>query len=793
MATTGQQSEPLQGTPPPAERNYWWLSVVVGIVGVAISAYVCHELWLRESQVLESRFQTQASERVIAFEQNLRRSLDAIHVVTDLFHSSRYVERDDFFAMTRPLLHRHVSIESMAWIPIIQRAERGDVEQELQQYVHFAQIRDWSQGEDRNPAEERPVYFPVRYIEPFDSESLRQRLGVDHASNAARYEAMVEARDSGQPHATDLVSLPTVDGTDARGIVIYAPVYKRDTPTTTPLQRERNLVGFVAGMINVRRCFRNALLELPPSGVQIAILDNDILDANEVEGRRVIDVWQWKDFDPEESLASRESLNSLAYQRPLAIGGRNWQIVSRAAPDFASREGIRGHELALLFGVLVTAILVTATALLTKTNARIQQTVALRTAELVETNSELQREIDVRQWSEKELARQKHELAESNQDLESEVREREKAESALRESESLYHSLVEHLPLCVFRKDLDGRFTFHNDGLRTALGISDGKILGQTDFDICPPDLAQKYRTDDLSVIESGKIYHEIEEFVDARGERRFVEVTKTPVYDHRGKIVGIQGIFWDVTDRHRAEARLNRAKRELERSNEELEQFAHVASHDLQEPLRAISGYCDLLKKRFAADLNDEACQFVDFAVDGSERMKKLIDGLLEYSRVNTEGRSHEPTPCADALADAIANLSRTIAENEADISSGELPTLMADRTQITQLFQNLIGNAIKYRGQATPKIEIAAEEEGEFWRFNVSDNGVGIAADDQQRIFQIFQRLESANGVPGTGIGLSICKRIVERHLGQIWVDSLVGEGTTFTFRLPKQGEGV
>jgi light-regulated signal transduction histidine kinase (bacteriophytochrome) len=240
------------------------------------------------------------------------------------------------------------------------------------------------------------------------------------------------------------------------------------------------------------------------------------------------------------------------------------------------------------------------------------------------------------------------------------------------------------------------------------------------------------------------------------------------------------------MEERKRAEESLKEKTEELARSNRDLEQFAYVASHDLQEPLRMVTNYVQLLAKRYKGKLDPDADDFINFAVDGAIRMWKLINDLLTYSRVGTQAKGLKPTDCENVLKHSLDNLKIAIEENEAVITHDPLPTVMGDHLQLGQLFQNLIGNAIKFRGEEPPRIHISASRNGSGWTFSVRDNGIGIAPEYVERIFVIFQRLHNREEYPGTGIGLAICKKIVERHGGDIWVESEVGKGTTFYFTL-------
>lgn len=246
-----------------------------------------------------------------------------------------------------------------------------------------------------------------------------------------------------------------------------------------------------------------------------------------------------------------------------------------------------------------------------------------------------------------------------------------------------------------------------------------------------------------------------------------------------------------DITERKRAEQQLERQTAELSRSNHELEQFAYVASHDLQEPLRMVSGYCGLLARRYKGKLDQDADEFIQFAVDGAKRMKDLIDDLLTYSRV---GRREKPLVLVDAgesLQAALANLQLTINETRASIHCGELPRVMADPVQLTQVFQNLISNALKFCGGRCPEIHVSARQSDERqdssrWVFSIQDNGIGFEPQFQERVFEIFQRLHTREEYEGNGMGLAITKKIIERYGGSIWVKSTPGIGTTFFIEL-------
>jgi len=267
------------------------------------------------------------------------------------------------------------------------------------------------------------------------------------------------------------------------------------------------------------------------------------------------------------------------------------------------------------------------------------------------------------------------------------------------------------------------------------------------------------------------------------------LDTTISPFLDSMGHVIHAIVQHVDITERKLAEEHLAATMADLERSNKDLEQFAYVASHDLQEPLRMVSSYTQLLAERYQGQLDEKALKFINYAVDGATRMQALINDLLIYSRVGTRGKSMELTDAHDLLGQAIKNLIVMIEENRAVITNDELPVVRVDTGQFIQVFQNLINNSIKFRGDDIPLIRVSARDWGQEWVFSVRDNGIGIDQKYADRIFVIFQRLHGRQEYPGNGIGLAMCKKIVERHNGRIWFESEPGKGATFLFTIPKE----
>jgi len=323
-----------------------------------------------------------------------------------------------------------------------------------------------------------------------------------------------------------------------------------------------------------------------------------------------------------------------------------------------------------------------------------------------------------------------------------------------------------------------------------SLEYEESEIIGKNWFDdFVPKPDRERVRAGFVKLL-SGDI-EPIEYFenpiLTKSGEERLVAWHNAVLKGEEGNIIGTLSSGEDITERRRAEKELKHLADELARSNADLEQFAYVASHDLEAPLRVISGFVKLLAKRYKGKLDDKAEEFIAHTIDGVQTMEMLIRDLLEYSKVQLKGMVLKPTDCNLLVEESLKNLHTAIAESGAMVTYGSLPTVMADASQLSRVFQNLIGNALKFRGEDVPKVHISAEKKENEWFFSVRDNGMGINPNQAERIFLIFQRLHTEEEYSGTGLGLSICKRIVERHGGRIWVESEPGKGSTFFFTLP------
>jgi PAS domain S-box-containing protein len=366
---------------------------------------------------------------------------------------------------------------------------------------------------------------------------------------------------------------------------------------------------------------------------------------------------------------------------------------------------------------------------------------------------------------------------------------RKTAENHLAQMEGRYRGLLEAAPDAMVVVNPAGEIVLLNVQAEKKFGYSRDELVGQRVINIIPEGFAERLLADALRSVEDA-LAQQIGTGIELTGRRKDgsdfpIEIMLSPLESAEGILV--TAAVRDITTRKKAEAHLLQKVEELNRSNEELGQFAYIASHDLQEPLRMVASYTQLLSRRYKGKLDSDADEFIAYAVDGANRMQRLIQDLLAFSRVGTKGQELLDISSEDALQQALLNLRSAVEESGALVTHDPLPAVLADETQLIQLFQNLVGNAIKYQGPGVPRVHVsAARNGGKKWVFSVTDNGLGIDSQYFDKIFGMFQRLHKREEFAGTGIGLAICKKIVERHGGSISVESQPGQGSTFRFAL-------
>jgi len=319
------------------------------------------------------------------------------------------------------------------------------------------------------------------------------------------------------------------------------------------------------------------------------------------------------------------------------------------------------------------------------------------------------------------------------------------------------------------------------------LGYAVEEMIGRSMLEFVGDEGQDRVRSD---LLERSRVQHDIK-YCRNDGTELWTIVSASPIFDSQGRFTGTLKMVTDITERKRSEKELAEKAEELARYNAELEQFAHVAAHDLQEPLRTVTSFTQLLADRYRGNLDAQADKFIELIVGGAHHMRRLIHDLLSYSRVARRQGEWKLIDCGTVFRQSLDSLRLAVDENRAIVTHDPLPTVMADPSRLEQLFQNLIGNAIKFHGQDIPHVHVSARKEGGEWIFSVRDNGIGIDPQYFELIFQIFERLHGKQQYSGTGVGLAICKRIVEGLHGRIWVESEPGKGATFYFTVPASAQ--
>jgi PAS domain S-box-containing protein len=374
------------------------------------------------------------------------------------------------------------------------------------------------------------------------------------------------------------------------------------------------------------------------------------------------------------------------------------------------------------------------------------------------------------------------------------VIERARSEEALRDSEARFGGIISISADAIVSIDEDQRIVFFNQGAEQIFGYAAAEVIGERIEILIPERFRAAHEEQVREFAASPVAARRMGERGQISGRRKGGEIFPADASISRIEVGGrriFTAVVRDVSQRVYAEEALAAQAEELARSNAELEQFAYVASHDLQEPLRMVASYTQLLARRYGERLDDDAREFIGYAVDGVTRMQGLINDLLAYSRVGSRGGRFQRVQLDALLRRTLATLAPAIEEAGAAVTSDPLPPVYGDTVQLGQLLQNLVGNAVKFRGREPPRVHVGAERQGREWVVSVRDNGIGIAPEYAQRIFVIFQRLHTRDRYPGTGIGLAICKKIVERHGGRIWVEPAPEGGSIFHFTLPVDQE--
>ena len=754
-------------------RSRLLLFLAMGAIGLSVSAFVYWALSQREERLIEDQFRFDAGQRVGAIQRQLTADLSAVGSLMAFYGSSKVVEQDEFATFTGPFLGSDLG--ALAWIEVVPAAERSDYEQTLSRLVgderRISELDD--QGEIRL-AGERDEYFPVTFIAPADSDVLGVGFDLGYVADPAtpkppRFdEAIEEAGRSGKLAQISGIQLGAGDDRSSY-VFIFAPIYREEAPLETPQQRRENLRGLVLGVFRIGNIVE-AVAEFAEIGIQL--FDRSLPAGEQLVYAR-----------PEHLLVSGEAVASavealadtpdeISYATHLDLGipGGEWTI--RCVPlagyiAWEKQKTILSPLSCATICMLVWILLAMYVKDLVDRTMRVKQLVIRRTAQLQSANKSLERE----------------------------VADRMRAEQILGDSEALYSSLVETLPVQVLRKDLEGHFTFANQSLCGLLHLPMEEIVGKTDFDFYSRELAQKYRKDDQWVARTGKLFED-EEKNEKDGQSCIVHVMKSGVYDAEGKIVGTQAIFWDVTARKRAEAQLEQAKAAAEAASLAKSSFLANISHEIRTPMNAIIGMTELVLDD--AGLATEQREHLKVVRESGDALMSVIDDILDFSKIEA-GRLKIKEAVFDLhemLGDTMKWLALRAHEKGLELAchiARDVPTaVVGDRTRLRQIVVNLIGNAVKFTALGEVVLNVRLESEsshGLVLHFAVHDTGIGIPEDKLEVIFGAFEQADttSTRKFGGTGLGLAISHKLVDLMGGEIRVESEVGRGSTFHVTIP------
>jgi len=734
------------------------LVLLLGLAGLAASATAYWVLRAGEDDLIQASLKSDAEQRVGAIRREVGAAFGMLHALTAFYHGSKSVERDEFQAFVAPFLKRRPGILTLAMAPRVLPGDRAKHEAEVRKENH-PQYRIHPiglEGEDRRPA--AAVSYPVVYIEPKPSDALR--MGSDLASNGACLEAMERACRTDALAATPPISLE--DRPEApRSVFVFAPVFERDMPIDTPEEREKHLVRVILAEFRIGTIMEDALDETRPIGIDVLVCsetpqgDEEILYVRPSTARRAPYV---PGTDPRDDAPA-----DMVFDVPFEMGGRPGRIYCAPTDLYLAKRRTWLPLAALAAGVMITAMLAMYVIGVTGRTARVEQMIVQRTIE----------------------------LRRANESLAQEIADRKRAEAVLQDSEALYSSLVENLPVQVLRKDLVGRFTFANTAFCRLLGKTFDQIVGKTDYDFYPQELADKYRRDDALVAETGELFEDTEQY-EKEGEIRYMHVMKSAVRDAAGKIVGTQVVFWDVTERRWAEEHLEQAKAAAEAANRAKSAFLANMSHEIRTPLNAILGMTELL---LDTRLSSEQREYLTVVRESGEALLSLVSDVLDFSKIEAgkleleQGVFDLPESLGDALRSLAHRAHRKGLELACSIRPGVPEFVAGDSPRLRQVVVNLVGNAIKFTDRGEVVVDVACRSRSDdhaVLHFAICDTGVGIPEDKQETVFGAFVQGDSTTTrrFGGTGLGLTISSKLVELMGGQIWLESQVGKGSTFHF---------
>jgi PAS domain S-box-containing protein len=694
----------------------------------------------------QARFQREADQTVELVKERLRKYEDALQSGVAMINASENdvsFETWEEFAIGIRVEQKYPGINGIGVIHAIPKHSAPEFLRDQQKSRPDFHIHPEHNGSE---------LFPISYIVPVKGNE--KAVGLDMAHETNRFTAAKKSRDTGLPQITGPISL-VQDKQKTPGFLFYAPFYKNGVHSDAHSRRE-DFVGLVYAPFVVNKLMQG-VLEKDKRHVGIRLLDGETSLYDEHTDEE-------EDYDPD-PLYKQVSKAELY--------GRTWTFDIWSTQSFRDASFSSQPLLILLGGILIDILLFTLFVSISRSSKA-----ALRFADSMTRKVELKSEQLER--SQELTARRANELEVSNR--------------SFMEVNSKMRGIIDSSRTFVGVLSTSGILLEANRTALTAAGINAEDVIGVS-FEKTPwwqhseelqERLLQAIRTGASGKPDGFEASHPTPD-----GSVIYVDFSIKPVFDDNGEVLWLIPEGKDVTHHKSRQEELLRLNQEVTRSNKELEQFAYVASHDLQEPLRKVASYCELLQEEYGDQLDEEGNSYIHIAIDGAKRMRILVQDLLAFSKISSTDPVNHPKKLIDSTIcyeSAIFSLHSAIAESKACITPDELPELFVEERHLTQMFQNLIGNSIKYRGDKQPDIRVEAKQDANEWLFSVSDNGIGIAPEFHQRIFGIFKRLHNRQEYEGTGIGLAICQRIAERWNGKIWVDPEYDQGCKICFTIPK-----
>ncbi len=761
MGTIASGESPVRGS----GQRRWRLLLAVTLAGISVTATIGYLLWEAESRRVEALFRFDAEQRAGAIQRQFEANLGVLDAVAALYASSDVVDRGEFHDFTESFLRRHPGLAVLALAVPVPAQNRAKHEREIRaekdlrgEGLSKYYVRERDAAGKLLPAAERDAYFPVCFLEPRQGKAVG--LGLDLLSVPFVHDSIRRACESGRLSATGAVRIEP--GRDAPwGLFVVAPIYSKGAPRGPTAARTGCSEGIVLAAFHFAMIVEDAMDDVEAVGINLRLAEELPSGREELVYPQVSRAQD--PFGDGAGVPLEKPFAGLVHKVKFELGGRRWAIYGKATDLYLAHRKTWLPLIAVVAGLLITALSLAYVNTLAGRTAEVERLVVQRTLELQQANAKLA-----------------HEVA-----------DREHADKVLKDSQALYSSLVENLPVQMLRKDLEGRFTFANESFCRLLGKQFDEIIGKTDYDFYPAELARKYRGDDARVAYTGELFEDVEEY-EKSGETRYVHVMKSAVRDAAGQIVGTQAVFWDVTARKWAENHLAAAKEAAEAANRAKSTFLANMSHEIRTPLNAILGMAELV---LDTPLGAEQREYLTVVRESGEALLSLVSDILDFSKIEAGKLELDRTAfdLHESLGDTLKSLAlrahRKGLELGCCIRRGVPEVVVGDATRLRQIIVNLVGNAIKFtdRGEVVVDVDCQSQSSGEaVLRFTVSDTGIGISADKRTAVFGAFVQGDSTTTrkFGGTGLGLAISSRLVELLGGTISVESEVGRGSSFQF---------